>query len=280
MNLLDKYLVVKKVKEYLNFKDTEAKHYVCECLNLTFTQFHLMQGLTPSQIYKITKCVIQTKKGKPLNKILKRATFYGREFYINNKVLAPRCETEEVVEKVIKEIKAEHLQNKEIEILDLCSGSGIIGITLFLELKKAKITCADISRPALKVAKKNAKKHNANINFIRSNMLNKIQKQFDFIVCNPPYIPESEYNNLDETVKKYDPKLALVAQNNGLEFYEYLAINAHKNLKPKGLLICEIGYNQGENVRKIFEKTFKYVDIFNDIEGNNRIVIAKGVKYD
>ena len=81
------------------------------------------------------------------------------EFYINNKVLAPRCETEEVVEKVIKEIKAEHLQNKEIEILDLCSGSGIIGITLFLELKKAKISCADISRSALKVAKKNAKKH-------------------------------------------------------------------------------------------------------------------------
>ena len=230
MNLLDKYLVVKKIKEYLNLTESEAKHYVCDCLDLTFTKFHLMQGLTPAQIYRITKCVIQTKKGKPLNKVLKRATFYGRDFFINNKVLAPRPETEQVVEHTIKEIKAEHLHNKEIHILDLCTGSGIIGITLAQELKKSKITCVDISRPALKVAKKNAKKHKANINFIRSNMLSKIKNQFDFIVCNPPYIPESEYIALDKSVKKYDPKIALIAKNDGLEFYDYLAGNAHKNL--------------------------------------------------
>ena len=128
--------------------------------------------------------------------------------------------------------------------------------------------------------KKNVKKYDAKIEFVRSDMLNNIKNEYDFIVCNPPYVPEKEYLELDNTVLKYDPKLALVGGEDGLKFYRYLAENAHKKLNLQGTLVCEIGYNQGEKVKEILEKNFKLVEVFDDLENNNRIVVAKGVKYD
>jgi len=161
-----------------------------------------------------------------------------------------------------------------MKVLDLMTGSGVIAITLAKETK-ASIFASDVSNQALEIARKNAKKHKVKIKFINSDVFKGFKREkFDMIVSNPPYIPSKEIGNLDEEVR-YDPLIALDGGEDGLYFYREIANNAHLFLKPKGILVLEIGYNQGEAVKKLLQKNFEYIKIRKDYNQNDRIITVK-----
>lgn len=269
-----------KQLEDIGLSEHESIHFICECLHISYTEFVLLENINIEQSKELKKCISKAKKRMPVNKILKKSYFYGREFFINNNVLAPRLDTELVVEKALKEINdiINATKKNTIKVLDLCTGSGIIGITIRLENNNATVDCSDISAKALKVAKKNSISLNADVTFIKSNLFDKIIEKYDIIVSNPPYISKNEYENLSISVKKYDPYISLVAKDRGLDIYKRIQRDIKKYLNENGVLVLEIGYNQGAEVAKIFEETFSVVKVYKDYNNNDRIVIAKGVK--
>lgn len=202
--------------------------------------------------------------GKPLQYVLGFTYFYGRTFNVNKNVLIPRQDTECLVENALKNI------NKTNNVLDLCCGSGCIGVTISKE-SGASVTCSDISAKALQVAKKNARDNNANVSFVKSDIFNKIKERFNVIVSNPPYIETQEIEKLENVVKDFEPHLALDGKENGLFFYEQIVANAKDYLKKDGLLFFEVGINQAENVKKLMEKDFENIKIVKDLGGIDRV---------
>jgi len=209
-------------------------------------------------------------KGEPLAYIFNSASFYGYDFYVNKHTLIPRPETEELVEFALKHI------NKNSRVLDIGTGSGAIAITIKKE-SDASVTAVDVSRNALKVAIKNAKNNQANVKFLHSNVFSNLKNnKFDVIISNPPYITKNAYLNLNKTVKDFEPKLALVGGEDGLSFYKKIVDNAHKYLLNNGKIFFEIGFDQGDAVKKLLiEKGYKNVIIKKDLFKNDRIVYAE-----
>ena len=198
-------------------------------------------------------------KGKPLAYILKKQSFYKRDFLVNKHTLIPRKETEEFADKVLKVLKNSLFLQKPLIILDLGTGSGVIAITLALELPNSKFIGSDISSKALRVAKKNARNLNClNINFKKSNLLNfflKKRQKFDVIISNPPYISKNEI--ISKSVKDYEPHLALFTNDNdGTYFYRSIFKEVKNILNNKALLAFEIGYNQKEILEPLVEQYF------------------------
>ncbi len=214
------------------------------------------------------------KRKKPLQYALGYEEFYGYKFWVNEEVLIPRPETELLVEKCIQLLEGV----ESPKILDIGTGSGAISIALGKEVKNSMVLGVDISSGALEVAQKNKKENNAsNVKFLKSDILENVSYRcFDLIVSNPPYIPLFEYETLEDKVLKYEPKLALTAPNNGLYFYEEISKNALGYLIKGGFLAFEVGYNQGEIVKKIMEKN-DFVDVYvcYDYAGLERIVIGR-----
>ena len=241
-------------------------------LSMTLT-FH--REITKEEKSKIREMLIEIgKKKRPLQYVLGFEEFYGYKFYVDESVLIPRPETELLVEKCIELMG----DVEEPKILDIGSGSGAISITLGKELPKSKVLGVDISEKALEVAKKNKVENNANnVKFVKSDILSNVEyNKFNLIVSNPPYIPDYEYEVLEDKVLKHEPKLALTASNNGLYFYEEISKNAPNHLVKNGYLAFEIGYNQGEAVKKIMEKNdFIDVEVYYDYAGLERIVIGR-----
>jgi len=203
----------------------------------------------------------------------------GMIFSVNKDVLIPRPDTEILVEEVINILKPAGVDIiRPHYILDLCTGSGAIGISIAKYAENAKVLCTDISEKALEVAKQNAKKLIGDkVNFVQSDLFNSIEGQFDLIVSNPPYIEKEEMECLDTEVKK-EPILALYGGTDGLDFYRKIIAEAHKYLKPEGHLCLEIGYNQKDSVIELIEQSENYTKIYSkkDLAGNNRIIV--GVK--
>jgi len=230
--------------------------------------------ITDDEKRKIREMLIEIgKKKRPLQYVLGFEEFYGYKFYVDESVLIPRPETELLVEKCIALME----NIEEPKILDIGSGSGAISISLGKELTKSMVLGVDISEKALEIAKKNKKINEAtNVKFMKSDILEGVNyKKFNLIVSNPPYIPDYEYEELEDKVLKYEPKLALTAPNNGLYFYEEISKNAPNYLVENGYLAFEIGYNQGEEVKKIMEKNdFRNVEVYYDYAGLERIVIG------
>ena len=277
----DVKLVTNQIKNLLktlpDYVAGEEKFLVCKSLNISLKDLLLLKNFTLTQLTVLKKVVKKRLKGKPLNKILKKADFYLDEFYINNHVLAPRKETELLVEKVLE---FENSFNQPIKILDLCCGSGVIGLSLAKYSKKqADVTLLDKSLSALKVAQKNAKILNiSNVCFVKSNMFSHLKntKKFDIIASNPPYIATSQLSSLQKGVKKYDPTIALDGGEDGLKFYKIIASQAKNFLNKNGVVIVEIGYNQAQAVKELFKQNnFNSVEILKDYSKNDRIVIAK-----
>ncbi len=215
------------------------------------------------------------KDDTPLSHLVGFEYFYDRKFKVTSDVLSPRMETEELVYKVIDYIRKNNLTN--IKILDLCTGSGIIGITLKKELEEfdVKILASDISSRALTVAKENASSLKADISFVESDLFSNIQDKFDIIVSNPPYIAHDEKKTIKENVLNYDPHLALFAGEEGMYFYRNIIEKSRSYLNEKGIMFFEIGYDQKEKIITLGENNRFETVVYKDINGRDRIAVLK-----
>lgn len=210
--------------------------------------------------------------GKPIQYIINEQEFMKLKYYVDENVLIPQPDTEILVEEVIKIAKEGN------KILDICTGSGAIAVSLAYYLKNVEIVATDISNEALKIAKENYNKNkNENkVNFMKSDMFENINEKFDIIVSNPPYIETDEICKLDKQVQN-EPILALDGGEDGLKFYNILVNESDKYLNKDGYLLLEIGYNQKASVINLIKKVGKYNEVYakKDLQGNDRIVVAK-----
>ena len=213
------------------------------------------------------------EKNVPLSHLSGFEYFYDRKFKVTKDVLSPRMETEELIYKVIEYIKS--INKNNIKILDLCTGSGIIGITLRkeLEFKPLEVVASDISEEALKVAKENAIMNKAEVKFIQSDIFENINEKFDIIVSNPPYIAYNDKITMEDNVLNYDPHLALFAEEDGMYFYREIVENAKEYLEEDGLVFFEIGYDQREKILKLANENGFKAEVYKDINGRDRMAI-------
>ena len=211
------------------------------------------------------------KEDMPLSHLVGFEYFYDRKFKVTKDVLSPRMETEELIYKVIEYVKVSNKNN--LKILDLCTGSGIIAITLKKELDEILIdvVASDISEEAIEVAKENAQNHNSDIRFIQSDIFNNINDKFDIIVSNPPYIDRKDEVIMQDNVLKYDPHLALFAEEEGMYFYRKIIEQAKNYLKENGVMFFEIGYNQKDKIIKLSKKNGYLAQVYKDINNRDRM---------
>ena len=211
------------------------------------------------------------KEDVPLSHLVGFEYFYDRKYKVTKDVLSPRMETEELIYKVIEYVKASN-KNK-FKILDLCTGSGIIAITLKKELEKVSVDviASDISEEALEIAKENSQSHDATIKFIKSDIYNHINDRFDIIVSNPPYIDRKDEVTMKDNVLKYDPHLALFAEEEGMYFYRKIIEQANDYLNENGVIFFEIGYDQKDKIIKLADLNGYSAEVYKDINGRDRM---------
>ena len=209
---------------------------------------------------------------EPISKITNLKSFWKYDFYVNKDVLDPRPETELIIEQVLKFFPK---LNESISILDMGTGTGCLAISLSKEYPNSKVLATDISFKALKVAKQNAQnlKCNNNIEFVRCDLINKIEN-FDIIVSNPPYLSEFDYKKTSQEIRKYEPKVALIASAEGFEYYYKIANFLAKILNKKSKAFLEIGSSQAKKIINIFNiNNVKCVKIAKDIQNLDRVII-------
>ena len=221
------------------------------------------------QVKEILRIADERLTGRPLWYVMGDADFCGYKIKVDERVLIPRPETEELVMMAVA--AAEEGQH----VLDLCTGSGAIAIATYKELEKAgrkvRMTAIDVSEKALELARENAELNEAEINFIQSDLFTRIRERFDLIVSNPPYIPSAEIETLQREVKDFEPRLALDGGADGLEIYRKIAADVSKHLTRGGTLLMEVGAGQAEEVVKLF-KGNSYSMIIKDFNGVDRYV--------
>ena len=236
-----------------------------------YIRVHYLDNVDERSVERFKNNIQNFFEGMPIQYINNKAYFMGLEFYVDENVLIPRCDTEILVEEIIKIIKKDSL----LKILDLCTGSGAIAISLKKYLNNIEIMASDISDKALMVARKNASKIGVDVKFIESDLFNNINGKFDLIVSNPPYIKKSVIPSLDKQVRN-EPILALDGGKDGLDFYRKISYDAKRFLNNNGYLCFEIGYDQRKEVEDILLQN-GYINIYSkkDYGGNDRIVICK-----
>lgn len=231
---------------------------------------HDLEELAENIVTEFKNKIEEIKNGKPIQYITNKQEFMGLNFYVNENVLIPQPDTEILVEEVISKMK----QNVSSTVLDLCTGSGAIAISIAKNIDVLTVYASDISNKALEVAKKNAKDNNVQVEFILSDMFENINTKLDFIVSNPPYIEDNIIKTLPKEVQN-EPYIALAGGEDGLKFYRIIAENAKKILTENGFVAVEIGYNQKDKVMQIFENEgYKNIYSKKDFGGNDRIVVA------
>ena len=224
----------------------------------------------PSKVNEYNNYLQEIIKGTPIQYITKHQQFMALDFYVDENVLIPQPDTEVLVEEGIKIIIEQNM-----EVLDLCTGSGAIAISIAHYCQNSTVTATDVSQEALDVARKNANSNNVNIEFIESDLFDELaERGFDIILSNPPYIETDIINTLEKDVQA-EPHLALAGGRGGLEFYKKILNEAHKHLKTNGYLMLEIGYNQGKAVINLAHKNLKLItkQPIKDLAGNDRILI-------
>ena len=222
----------------------------------------------PSVVEKALDYAKQRANGKPLWYIFGDAEFYGYTFKVDERVLIPRPETEELCEWVLSSINANE------KVLDLCTGSGAIAVTI-AKKSGAEVYASDISQGAIEVATQNAELNDAKVTFIHSDLFNDIEGKFDIIISNPPYIPTADIEELESTVKDYEPRLALDGGLDGLDCYRKIASQAVNHLNDNGLLFMEFGVGQAEDITKLLQENFVNIEIKKDLSGIERMVKAQ-----
>lgn len=221
------------------------------------------------------EAISKIQKHIPIQYITKKQEFMKMDFYVDENVLIPQPDTEIVVEEAIDIIN----RNKLSKVLDMCTGSGILAISIAKYTDASKITAVDISEKALEVAEKNAISNDVDtkIKFIKSDMFKNISEKFDLIISNPPYIRTDVIKTLSEEVKN-EPILALDGGIKGLDFYNIIAENAKKYLNENGYLVLEIGYDQKTEVVNLLEaQEYSEIRVIKDMGGNDRVIVCKNL---
>lgn len=268
-NNFDDSLIISK--ELLCFILKQSKQYLV---------IHMEEEIEDELYHKFVNYIEQIISGKPLQYITHKQEFMGIEFYVDENVLIPQPDTEILVEKVL-DICSKGLKGKTIKILDLCTGSGAIAISLKKILNENnianEITASDVSCEALYVAKENSKRQNVEVKFETSNLFDSIEENgFDIIVSNPPYIKEHIINELSKQVQT-EPRIALSGGKDGLYFYKKIANEAYQHIVKGGYLCLEIGYDQRKEVLDILKEHEQYTEseVIKDLSNNDRCIISK-----
>lgn len=228
----------------------------------------------PIEIEKLYLEYIEKRKNHiPLQHITNKMTFFGYDFYVNKDVLIPRFDTEILVENALTKIKSND------KILDMCTGSGCIIISILKRVFDAVGVGVDISDKALNISKKNAKDLGVldRVNFIKSDLFSNLKEEkFDIIISNPPYIKKDDIKYLSEEVKLYDPIIALDGGNDGLLFYKRIILDSYNYLKEDGFLFFEVGFDEASLVKNLLiDKGFYDINIVKDLNNINRVIFGK-----
>ena len=289
--LLDKsisYLEKNNISESKLIAEIVFSHVLEIDRMMLFTKYR--NEIEDEKIEKIRYFIKKIGQEKfPVQYLLNEQEFFGRKFYVNKGVLIPRQDTEILVEKAIEILKNDTLKKNISEknsknrkkILDIGVGSGIIGISVALEIKDSYVLGIDISEKALETSEKNKEILNVkNIKFLKSNLFENIEfKEFDMIISNPPYISFNEVGIMSDDTLLHEPSDALFAENDGLYFYYEICQNALDYLADSGYLLFEIGYKQGNNVAEIMTSSgFKNVEVIKDLTGLDRVVVGQKIK--
>lgn len=268
--------LLQTAREMLNLQgitdaDLDAWYLLAHVFGLKRTDFllHGTEAAPEEESRAYVELVKERAKHIPLQHLTGTQEFMGLEFLVSEDVLIPRQDTELLVEEVLKVCT-------DKTVLDMCTGSGCIIISLAKLGRPRTVTGADISEKALAIAAKNAGKLDVNVNFVQSNLFEQIEESYDIIVSNPPYIPTQEITTLMPEVRDHEPFLALNGSGDGLEFYRRIAASSKQYLQGGGLLFFEIGHNQGKDVKQILSNEgFTDVIIKKDLSGNDRVVSAR-----
>lgn len=251
-------------------------------LNISRSQLlaQLRDDLSVNELELFKEQVTLHGAGQPIQYMIGFEEFYGREFNVNHEVLIPRPETEELVLGTIERINRLYESNASLELADIGTGSGAIAITLKLEKPNLTVIATDISERSLMVAEENSKKLDADIQFVRGDLLQpflEIGKKLDIVISNPPYIPIGDKEKMSNVVTEHEPHRALFAGADGLDMYRQLCLDLPRVLKEKGLIGFEVGAGQSEEVEALLKQAFPHakMDIVHDINGKDRMVFAE-----
>jgi release factor glutamine methyltransferase len=250
-----------------------SKMLLLDLLDMSFEKIMIDEEvrLDVARYERLTHAMAQLNSHAPIQYVLGKAHFFGRDFFVNNTVLIPRQETEELVNEILVDN-----QRSGLHILDIGAGSGCIGITLAHEMDDPRVTMLDIDAAALEISKENARRHQLELSFIQENVLetDRLPGKYDIIVSNPPYVTEKEKEFMHPNVLKHEPHTALfVADDDPLVFYKKIIALARESLHPKGRLYFEINENYGWEVIKLCEHAgCTFVKLVQDINGKDRIV--------
>lgn len=266
------FILKEKNIEFPKLKSRLLMEYLLD-KNSQYIIVNDMKELNEEDEKKYFEYINKLVEGYPIEYITNKKEFMKMNFYVNENVLIPRQDTEILVEEVIEIAKRINAK----KILDLCTGSGAIAISLAKYLPETDIYAIDISSEALEVAQKNANINNVKVSFINSDIFENLkEKEFDIIVSNPPYIKTEVCESLNKEVKK-EPLIALDGGNDGLHFYKKIIEQCDKYLKKDGFLCLEIGYDQKDEVVNIINEKLNFKDTYSkkDLYNNDRIVVTK-----
>jgi len=255
---------------------------LCHYLDLSRAQLlaEMREELPPDVKEKFVSAMEKVVSGVPVQHIMGYEEFYGRKFLVNEEVLIPRPETEELVQGLLARMGRLYPATDVIKIVDVGTGSGAISVTLALESNRLDVMTVDIAKASIDVAQENAARLGAKVRFIEGDLLGPLieeEKKVDVVVSNPPYIPEDDIETLSTVVKDHEPLRALVGGQDGLDFYRRFMKEIPLVLKERGIVAFEVGVGQGEAVAQMLRDAFPgaKVEVVNDINGKDRMVFAE-----
>ena len=277
MTIFEAYNEVKKKLQAAGIEDYvfEAKQIIKHITGLSATQILTQYNnkLSLFQENNLTALLRQREIRYPLQYIFGEWDFYGRPFYVGPGVLVPRADTETLIEAALEFLK----EKQNPEILDLCAGSGCIGITLAKEIESSNVLMVEKFDEAIRYAKRNIDRNSvSNAEIQKGDIFESAfsDRKFDIIVSNPPYIPKNEMEEISPETK-FEPETALLAEENGIQFYKAIINNYKDSLKEGGAIAFEVGINQSERVAKLLEAAgFKKITVKKDLNSIERVVIA------
>ena len=248
----------------------QRKHW-----NKTDYLLHMHEPITSEDQKQIDEDMAKLLAHYPPQYLIGSEAFLDYRFKVTPDTLIPRPETEELVEKCLKLTQKQ--ANQALKVVDVGTGTGAIAISLKDKRPTWQVCAVDLSSAALEVAQENAQQIGVALEFVLSNCLDEVAGPIDILISNPPYISQDEYELMGVSVREFEPKMALFAENNGLAIYEKLAQQAQSKLAKDGKIFLEIGFMQGPAVKEIFQAAFpkKQVSIHQDLFGNDRMIVVE-----